>query len=340
MAVGPVALVRTGVLSPFLQFFDDIGSHYEAHLERAHLSPQLLNRKDALVPLRQVLAFVEYAAHREGVPHLGLTVARRAGVACLADLMQIVSTAATLRTAIDRLIDFIGLISSAERICLKIRSNKACLCHELALGGGSMSRNGDEFTLVLLVDFVRLAAGPQWRPSTVWIPASEAPLRTSYEALMEAPVLLATNGWGVGFETELLARPLRYCMQRLSDGADAIERLQASAPAKDFTDSLRQAIASFLPRGNPHICTAAEAAGLTTRTLQRRLNEAGYSYSHLLEEVRQEQARQLLEQTDAKVVDVAFELGYTDAANFTRAFRRWNGVPPQQVRGRGAGRGA
>ena len=41
----------------------------------------------------------------------------------------------------------------------------------------------------------------------------------------------------------------------------------------------------------------------------------------------------LLEDTDAKITDIAFELGYGDPTNFTHAFRRWAGVSPRIYRG-------
>lgn len=338
MAAGPVALVRSGVFSPFLQFLEGIGAPCETHLDHARLSPSLFARGDSLVSLRQMLACANHAARQEGIPHLGFVVGQQAGLACLADVMRIASPMPSLQAAIGRVAETIRLISSAERICLQTRGDKACLCHHLALDREAASRQGDEFTLTMLIDFVRLAAGPRWRPSAVWIPASALSFRASYERMLEVPVRLGSGDWRVVFDAELLARPVRYGLPCMSDGAGTVERLQASAPALDFTESLRQAIASLLPRGNPHLAVVAEAAGLTARSLQRRLNEVGSSYSRLLEEVRQQQARQWLEATDAKVVEVAFELGYTDAANFSRAFRRWHGVPPQHVRSRSLGR--
>lgn len=104
--------------------------------------------------------------------------------------------------------------------------------------------------------------------------------------------------------------------------ADPLDLLRKAAPAGDFVGSLRQLIASLLPHGNPRIGTVAEVANLSIRTLQRRLTAEKRTYSSLLEEARLQAALRLLGQKQTKLVDVAFELGYSDAANFTRAFRR------------------
>lgn len=83
----------------------------------------------------------------------------------------------------------------------------------------------------------------------------------------------------------------------------------------------------------------ARAAGLSERTLKRRLAECGASYSALLEEARRERATRLLASDALSVEEVADRLGYSDAANFTRAFRRWTGAAPRAWRREREGEG-
>jgi AraC-like DNA-binding protein len=71
---------------------------------------------------------------------------------------------------------------------------------------------------------------------------------------------------------------------------------------------------------------------MSERSLQRRLAEHGLRFARLVEEARFEAAQRLLREPGRKIVDVSLALGYTDSANFTRAFRRWAGVPPQAFR--------
>lgn len=72
--------------------------------------------------------------------------------------------------------------------------------------------------------------------------------------------------------------------------------------------------------------------GMSVRTLQRRLAETGVSYSDLVDEVRLASALILIDDRSIKLSEVARKLGYADAANFDRAFRRWTGFSPSQVR--------
>lgn len=74
--------------------------------------------------------------------------------------------------------------------------------------------------------------------------------------------------------------------------------------------------------------TIAGELHLSTRTLRRKLGEAGTSYRELLEEVREALAEELLATGALSVSDVAIRLGYAEATSFIHAFRRWKGTTP------------
>lgn len=108
--------------------------------------------------------------------------------------------------------------------------------------------------------------------------------------------------------------------------------LLASAPPLSFADSLQQAIAPFLKERYPSIQLAANLSHMSVRTLQRRLTEDNVTYSQLVTCLRYQRALQLLGNCQIKIIDIALELGYQDAAHFTRAFKQWTGETPQRFR--------
>ncbi|MFF7940942.1 AraC family transcriptional regulator [Nocardia gamkensis] len=85
----------------------------------------------------------------------------------------------------------------------------------------------------------------------------------------------------------------------------------------------------------PDQSTVALGLYMSSRTLSRRLHEEGTSFRALLDEVRRTMSEVLLAHTDMTTEQVAARLGYAEAASFIRAFRRWQGCPPQTFRSRG-----
>lgn len=77
----------------------------------------------------------------------------------------------------------------------------------------------------------------------------------------------------------------------------------------------------------------AKKIHVSTRTLKRRLGENGTSFSNLVDEVRRQRAMLLLEDRSLGIGEIAHRLGYSDVANFTRAFKRWTGRSPVAFRG-------
>jgi AraC-like DNA-binding protein len=80
----------------------------------------------------------------------------------------------------------------------------------------------------------------------------------------------------------------------------------------------------------------AKHLNMAARTLRRRLTVENTSLRAIFDELRMQMAIKYLRDTDLTVEDIAGALGFSDAANFRQAFRRWtNGAPPNQFR-RGA----
>ncbi|HEY4345558.1 MAG TPA: helix-turn-helix domain-containing protein, partial [Parvibaculum sp.] len=71
---------------------------------------------------------------------------------------------------------------------------------------------------------------------------------------------------------------------------------------------------------------------MSGRTLRRRLSCEGTSFREILDHVRNELAKNYLRDTKLSIAEVGGMLGFEDAANFRRAFRRWNGCSPQDYR--------
>ena len=97
---------------------------------------------------------------------------------------------------------------------------------------------------------------------------------------------------------------------------------------------VRAAIRASLAQRGQVLAQVAIRLRTSTRTLQRRLQDSGVRFHDLLADVRREESIRLVQTTNRSLTDVALDLGYSDLTNFLRAFRRWTGTTPGQVRKR------
>ncbi|MFD3425165.1 AraC family transcriptional regulator [Nocardia fluminea] len=82
----------------------------------------------------------------------------------------------------------------------------------------------------------------------------------------------------------------------------------------------------------PPLDEVAGALNVSPRTLARRLADEGAAYRALVDELRQALAEELLRNSPLTTAQIANRLGYTDSANFIRAFKRWRNMTPRSFR--------
>jgi AraC-like DNA-binding protein len=100
-----------------------------------------------------------------------------------------------------------------------------------------------------------------------------------------------------------------------------------------FPERVRATIQRKLTGRRPRMQDIARELHISSRTLQRRLQDAGYSFQVVLEEARHQLARHYLNNSLLELNETAYLLGYEDSSSFVRAFRTWEGVPPAHWRG-------
>jgi AraC-like DNA-binding protein len=110
------------------------------------------------------------------------------------------------------------------------------------------------------------------------------------------------------------------------------EELKQENGDENFVARVRVAIQQKLTGRRPNIEDIADALHISSRTLQRRLQDEGSGFQRVLEEARHQLARRYLNNSVFELNEAAYLLGYEDSNSFVRAFRTWEGVPPARWR--------
>jgi AraC-like DNA-binding protein len=137
---------------------------------------------------------------------------------------------------------------------------------------------------------------------------------------MERPFLTANQGMWKFFEPAL--------RQRLAD----LDR-QAST-----VERVRSVLLEALPAGQFSMQMVCAKLGVSSRTLQRRLQDEGSSFQRTLDALRNSLAHHYLQNSSMTGAEISFLLGFEDPSSFFRAFQAWTGTTPQALRSAQLGR--
>jgi AraC-like DNA-binding protein len=96
----------------------------------------------------------------------------------------------------------------------------------------------------------------------------------------------------------------------------------------EFSDDIRRLLRTRLTSNRCSADDIADLLAMHRRTLSRHLKSSGMGYRAITNEIRFEIARQLLQDTQVPLAQIAAALGFSEASAFTRAFRRWSGQTP------------
>jgi AraC-like DNA-binding protein len=135
----------------------------------------------------------------------------------------------------------------------------------------------------------------------------------------------------------------RACLDRalpmpnpLSTGAAVAQmeaQLDMTGSMPEMTAQLRRLLQASR-QSLPALADVAAQLSISPSTLKRRLQQEGTSFQSLLDATRRQRALALLQEPALSTEQVGRRLGYSDVANFTRAFRKWTGMSPAAWRRR------
>jgi AraC-like DNA-binding protein len=319
-----VGLIRAGILFPVVSYVERAGRSATALLERNRLPASVLGDPELLIPMSALVRLLADAANE--IP--AALVGQSADVATLGMLGRLVCSRPTLGAAIEALVEQHGAFMSTGRVWVAAHGADVDLCHAFPSLDARWQQTS-HYALTLMIAIVRRAAGPTWRPAAIRCQAGRSDALTNLESLWSASMAFAQPVTSIVVPRELLAAPLPPFAP---PAAAEVDEWRAAAPALDFVRSIGQIIETLSCEDFPSIETTASTIGMSVRTLQRRLANAGFTHEQLLAQSRCAFATTLLEKTDSKILDIALDLGYSDHAHFTRAFRRWTGHSPQEFR--------
>lgn len=301
----------------------------EAVLAASDLAADALHDAATRVSVRQLLAVHRDAQRLATDPGLALRTGARIRITHFGLYGYALLASPTPRQAIDFAIKYRALASPIIGLAFRLEGDEAVWSFDDVLGlgtGSELFRFVFELQLGTQLSLHRDLLGAALSPSRVRA-SYPAPVHAAlYGELLGCPVEFDAGVNELRFDARWLDQPLAFAnpitaavVQETCDQMLA-EMRGAAGLAGRLASLLLQVPGRF-----PDIEAASAQLQMNSRTLRRRLAAEGSSYQQVLDTVRRQLAIDYLQHTRMSVDDIASSLGFSDAANFRHAFKRWTG---------------
>lgn len=324
-----IPIFRAAHLLPYLAFLQEHGTPVTRELRRVKLPTEIPEEPDWYLPKLPALAFLENISLREGIDECGLRAAHYQHTNPLTgELLSHILAAPTLKRALEIFACLIRIEDVSVKLWLAYEPDNVRICiHDGTPKVTATSMRVQDWTdLTVFLMTIRLFAGHQWYPKHMGLAANVALHDYAYAQFPNTELHINQHYSWIEIPYSLLALPpIGRPDEKSNNSFENDFEINLST-------TLKQLIKSYLHDDSLSITTLAEISGMSLRSLQRRLSESGTSYSELLEQARIDTCMEMLVCSEAKIIDVAYAMGYSDPSHFSRAFRRITGISPRDYR--------
>ncbi len=332
-----LAATRAAHLHIYLDFLRSVGAPVARDLARSRLPTWVEEMPDEYVSLPLALDWARTCGRDLELMELGFLASGQLAAATLRSPLQ--RQMATAQTGFAGVLALLRAIEVEDNILapsMRIEGDAVRVIVDMAALEDHPTRCLVEWQSIR---GILLAAGMPSRSAgslrEITFVSRLTPSRGALEQWPDTPIRCGQPHTSVLFAREALARPL---VETATHGR-AKRLLDANSSANDepwdgwtFAGLLRALVRPYLRDGYPDLGMAAEIAGISRRTLQRRLQNEGRNYSDIIQEARFDLARDLLTEGELRMIDIAMMCSYENPQHFSRAFRRIAGVSPRRYR--------
>ena len=306
-------------------------------LRDAQIKPEVLQAADGQLTPDQVDALVSLAGQRSQRTDLGFELGRQIKLSSHDILGYAMLSAPTLDAALRLVARYFSLITPTYVMQYRSDAHHAEATIQPALPLSAQVLTFHQETIaVAYYETIKALLSKDPPACSIYLSIDPPPHAARYRELSNATVHFsqtALPGARIVLEKATVDLPLAMADQNTVKMAEAqcaelLRNIVNRSSLSDWTHMMLREAA----HGQPTLDELASILNLSPRTLERRLSLQGASFRDIARKARHESACALLKTGHLNITQIAYQLGYSDAANFTRAFRRESGMAPNEYR--------
>lgn len=279
------------------------------------------------LPFSSANAFLERCAQRTQCPHFGLLLGARYEWTSHGAIQRLANLAPTLRQA---LLDFVSLQGSYSSVAVAYLHR---LGPDVFLGYGLHDRHTEASRLAYDLyaavgfNFVRALSSGKVIPAEIHFCSREPADLQPYAKFFRIPLRFNQSQLGLVLPEQGLDQPMPDFDPAMRQRAMQ-EMVESGLLHQTWSDRVKRIVRPQLLKDDPSLVGASRALDVHPRTLRRKLADEGTSFEILRDQVRFVLARELLDLTDMRIVEVSGAVSFATHGAFVRAFGRWSGMTP------------
>lgn len=327
--------VGAGNVRGLLKFAVSRGAAAAELAARSGVDPRDLEDQDNRVPFPAYVALMRAAKALTGDPALALHYAEHV------DFSEI-SVVGLLTIASATMMDAFRQMNRFGPLAIEVDCEGDRFAHVSDRDGQWLvdtRRNANEFPELTETTFGRMATGPRRFGATpfVWevhVTHPDPGYADEYARVFDAPVRFGAERNALrinpAWHDHRLEGLPRYVLGVLSDRAQAL--VQSLETARTTRGRVETLLIPALHTGEASMDRIAGQMGLSRQTLFRKLKAEGVTFERVLDELRHRLALHYLSGRKVSVNETAYLVGFSEPAAFSRAFKRWTGKSPSEIR--------
>jgi AraC-like DNA-binding protein len=267
-----------------------------------------------------------------GDPALGLKLGLRLNLSAHAVLGQAFMTCGDLAQVMDVFLKYYHLLASGLHLEFETIEDQ-CVLTLVNPPGVSVIEFGYELLYGALINTLRGLLNAPDLCLRMEVPYPEPAHSAFYYQVLGEDIQFDSVRGRILFHRSLLDTPLPTSNPVLRNLYEAeCARLLADLEGESSVAEQTLRLLRKLEGQYPQMPQIANMLNLSPRTYRRRLDEEQQSFQKLLDQVRSEHATRYLQNTRLPLSTIAYMVGFTDASNFRRAYMKWTGLSPRDVR--------
>ncbi len=313
----------------FRRFEDE----FRPFLGRVGIPAAVLTQHNVEVADIKYVELLETVA-REANPTIGLDMGDAVELRDLGVLGHALAACQSVGQALEVFARYLYVFSQSNKFRLDVAKNQAVCTYSVSILQPDLVRQDAEFAISVVTHSIFDLVGKRPTPRLIEFCHSRLPSARKHERFFGCEVAFGRAANRIHFSRNVLDAPVLSADAGLLEALKFYldDRLITRSEEEDTVVKTRHLISTSLTYGIPTVERIAERMGISGRSLQRRLAERGFLFSDMVEATCRPIAMDYVCNTEYALTDIALMVGYNDLSAFSRAFRRWTGKSPSEVR--------